>query len=69
MKEILPDADDTELMKMAVRMPDTLKTEREEIDEKEWQEIQKVIKSSLTTQEIKKRVNHLELRISQRYIR
>jgi len=32
-------------------------------------EIQKVIKSSLPTPEIKKRVNHLELQISRRYIR
>lgn len=39
MKDILPDADETELMKMAVRMPDALKTEKAEIDETEWQEI------------------------------
>jgi uncharacterized protein (TIGR00255 family) len=43
LKAILPDADQTELMKMAVRMPDTLKTERDEIDENEWAEIQKAI--------------------------
>jgi len=43
MLAILPDADATELMKMAVRMPDTLKTEREEINEDEWKEIQEVI--------------------------
>ncbi|GAA4760408.1 MULTISPECIES: YicC/YloC family endoribonuclease [Flavobacterium] len=47
MKEILPEADATELMKMAVRMPDALKTEREEIDENEWNEIQKVINEAL----------------------
>src|SRR5690554_1326247 len=47
MQEILPDADATELMKMAVRMPDALKTERDEIDENEWNEIQKVIKETL----------------------
>lgn len=47
MKEILPEADATELMKMAVRMPDALKTEREEIDENEWKEIQKVINEAL----------------------
>jgi uncharacterized protein (TIGR00255 family) len=40
-------APDTELLKMAIRMPDALKTEREEIDEKEWQEIQKVINQAL----------------------
>ena len=33
MKHILPEADATELMKMAVRMPDALKTERDELDE------------------------------------
>ena len=43
MKEILPNADETELMKMAVRMPDALKTERDEIDENEWKQIQTVI--------------------------
>lgn len=47
MKEIIPDADTTELMKMAVRMPDALKTEREEIDENEWSEIQKAINEAL----------------------
>ena len=49
MKEILPEADATELMKMAVRMPDALKTEREEIDENEWNEIQKVINEALVS--------------------
>jgi uncharacterized protein (TIGR00255 family) len=43
MRDILPDADNTELMKMAVRMPDALKTERDEIDENEWKQIQTVI--------------------------
>ena len=47
MKAILPNADETELMKMAVRMPDALKTERDEIDENEWKEIQKVIDEAL----------------------
>ncbi|WP_246337552.1 YicC/YloC family endoribonuclease [Tenacibaculum pelagium] len=31
--------DDVELLKMAVRMPDALKTERAELDENEWTEI------------------------------
>lgn len=39
--------DETELLKMAVRMPDALKTEREEIDENEWQNIQDVINEAL----------------------
>src|SRR5574343_476889 len=47
MKEILPNADETELMKMAVRMPDALKTERDEIDENEWKQIQTVIDEAL----------------------
>ena len=47
MKAVLPNADETELMKMAVRMPDALKTERDEIDENEWKEIQKVINQAL----------------------
>ncbi len=47
MKEVIADADETELMKMAVRMPDALKTERDEIDENDWAEIQKVIKEGL----------------------
>jgi uncharacterized protein (TIGR00255 family) len=47
MKAVLPNADETELMKMAVRMPDALKTERDEIDENEWKEIQKVIDEAL----------------------
>ena len=47
LKTILPDADDTELMKMAIRMPDTMKTEREEIDENEWKQIQIVIDEAI----------------------
>jgi uncharacterized protein (TIGR00255 family) len=45
--EVYPDADTTELMKMAVRMPDTMKVEREEIDESEWATIQTVIEEAL----------------------
>ena len=47
MKVILPHADETELMKMAVRMPDALKTEKAEIDESEWQEIIKTSSEAL----------------------
>ncbi|GIZ08099.1 hypothetical protein FUMI01_08260 [Flavobacterium sp. UMI-01] len=43
LREIYADADATELMKMAVRFPDTTKTEREEIDPNEWAQIQTVI--------------------------
>ena len=47
MRAVIEDADETELMKMAVRMPDALKTERDEIDENDWIEIQKVIQEAL----------------------
>ena len=40
MREVIANADEIELMKMAVRMPDALKTERDEIDENDWTEIQ-----------------------------
>lgn len=47
MKEIIPHADETELMKMAVRMPDALKVDKPEIDEQEWKEVEKVIQEAL----------------------
>ena len=47
MKAVIPNADETELMKMAVRMPDALKTERDEIDENEWNEIVKVVDDAM----------------------
>ncbi|MFN3755786.1 MAG: YicC/YloC family endoribonuclease [Flavobacterium sp.] len=47
MREVIPNADATELMKMAVRMPDALKTERDDIDENEWNEILKVVDEAL----------------------
>lgn len=47
LREVYADADETELMKMAVRMPDALKTERDDIDETDWTEIQSVIDESL----------------------
>jgi uncharacterized protein (TIGR00255 family) len=39
--------DDTELLKMAVRMPDALKTEREEVDESEFQAITEAVDEAL----------------------
>ena len=48
MKNILPNADETELMKMAARMPDALKTDKEEIDENEWVEIIQTTEEALT---------------------
>jgi len=47
LKTVYVDADAIELMKMAVRMPDALKTERDEIDEKDWATIQIAIDESL----------------------
>jgi len=47
LREIYADADETELMKMAVRMPDALKVERDEIDENDWVQIQVVIEEAV----------------------
>ena len=47
LKEICNEGYETELMKMAIRMPDALKVERDEIDENDWVQIQTVIKEAL----------------------
>ncbi len=47
LREVYASADETELMKMAVRMPDAMKVEREEIDQNDWADIQKVIREAL----------------------
>jgi uncharacterized protein (TIGR00255 family) len=47
LREIYNGGDDTELMKMAIRMPDALKMERDEIDENDWTEIQTVIEEAV----------------------
>lgn len=41
------DGDKTELLKMAIRMPDALKTEREEIDESEFEKILEAVDTAL----------------------
>jgi uncharacterized protein (TIGR00255 family) len=46
LREVYADADETELMKMAVRMPDTMKIEREDINENEWSQIQSVVEEA-----------------------
>lgn len=46
LKEVV-DGDETELLKMAIRLPDAVTTERDDIDEDEWKEIAKEIDSSL----------------------
>ena len=48
LRTVYAHADETELMKMAIRMPDTMKVEREEIDATEWDKIEEVIEESLT---------------------
>ena len=47
LREVYADADETELMKMAMRMPDTMKIEREEIDPNDWIQIQTVIEEAV----------------------
>jgi uncharacterized protein (TIGR00255 family) len=47
LREIQPDAEDVELLKMVVRMPDSLKTEREEIDEQEFTVIQNALQYAI----------------------
>jgi hypothetical protein len=46
---VYADADETELMKMAVRMPDTMKIERDEIDENDWVQIKPLSKKRCKT--------------------
>ncbi len=41
------DGDETELLKMAIRLPDAITTERDEMDEDEWDEIVTEIHSAL----------------------
>lgn len=47
LRDVDSTSNETELMKMAIRMPDALKTEREEIDADDWSEIRKVIQEAL----------------------
>lgn len=47
LRAVYAEADEVELMKMAIRMPDTMKIEREEIDEKDWAQIETVIEEAL----------------------
>jgi len=41
------DGNEVELLKMAVRLPDSFKSEREELDENEWIEIEKVLSETI----------------------
>ena len=47
LRAVNAEADEVELMKMAIRMPDTMKTEREEIDENDWAQIETAIAEAL----------------------
>jgi uncharacterized protein (TIGR00255 family) len=47
LRAVYAEADETELMKMAIRMPDTMKTEREEIDENDWAQIETAIEEAV----------------------
>ena len=47
LKAIVTGADETELLKMAVRFPDALKIEREALDENEWNQIELVITNAI----------------------
>ncbi|WP_299102528.1 YicC/YloC family endoribonuclease [uncultured Winogradskyella sp.] len=47
LKEVV-DGDTTELLKMAIRLPDAVTTEREEIDEEEWSLISKEINEAIS---------------------
>ena len=48
LREVTPDADAVELLKMAVRLPDALKTERDEIDEEEYNTILEGLNAALS---------------------
>jgi len=41
------DSDELELLKMAIRLPDALKTERDELDEQEWKLIESSIEETI----------------------
>ena len=47
LRAVYAEADEVELMKMAIRMPDSMKTEREEIDENDWAQIETAITEAL----------------------
>lgn len=47
LKNVIDTGEDTEYLKMAVRFPDALNTEREEIDESEWKQIETEIKKTI----------------------
>ncbi|MRX64173.1 YicC/YloC family endoribonuclease [Maribacter luteus] len=44
----IADGDDLQLLEMALRLPDAMKTEREDIDDEEYQVIQRALKEALS---------------------
>mgnify|MGYP002630197292 CR=1 FL=1 len=46
LKEIV-DSNEVELLKMAIRLPDSLKSEKEELDENEWKQIEVAISETI----------------------
>ncbi len=47
MLQIIPSIDEVELLKMAIRMPDALKTDRDDVDENEWKQMMDVVDEAL----------------------
>ncbi|WP_229326593.1 YicC/YloC family endoribonuclease [Flavobacterium ammonificans] len=47
LRAVYAEADEVELMKMAIRMPDTMKIEREEINENDWAQITTAIDEAI----------------------
>ena len=47
LKDVINSGDETEYLKMAIRLPDAVTTERDEIDENEWKQISEAIDNSL----------------------
>ena len=47
LKQVVNEGYETEMLKMAIRMPDAMKVEREELDANEWATVQNVIQEAL----------------------
>ncbi len=48
LKTIQPDADETQLLVAALRLPDVLKAEKNDLDETEWQTVQDILSQAAT---------------------
>lgn len=47
LQNIVPQIDETELLKIAIKMPDVLKNSREELDKEEWSKVETIISECL----------------------